>query len=253
MTSGYEIRIRQLMKKLSVVPDPGMVEGLARELLTERPVEMLAELVSGLGRLALEQDARIIYSSVVRLSLSGEEDIPQQVREEIYSVLAARGEGSLVRYLLPLPPQRQAADIDMPRDPVLDEMTLGMRKWKARGRSKDLLLRLSRDRDPTVIRVLLDNPLLTEDDVVRFAARRPALPDMLMAISIHRKWSLSGRVLEALARNPYTPTHVAAAFMPLFAGHLLRRIQDDSTLHPLVREAAFDVTRLRTGTGDEEK
>lgn len=252
MSGTYEKRVRQLMKKLAVVPDPGLVEYLARELLSERPSEVLAELVSTLGRMAQAEQARIVYCGVMRLCLS-EDDLPPNVREDVYSVLAARGESALVRYLLPLPPLKQAAEIDFPRDPKLDEMALGTRKWKARLHDRDLLARLSRDANPSVVEILLDNPKITEDDVVRWAARRPARASALLKLAIHRKWSLRPKVQEAIARNPFAPGHVAASFMPLFGTRLLKQIANDRSLHELVCGAARDVLELRQGGADDNR
>jgi hypothetical protein len=243
----YEFRVRQLMKKLTVAADPGIVEGLSAELLSQRPTEVLAELLSALGRMAQEEHARIIYTGVVRLCLSADK-VPQPVKEGIYSILAARGEGALARYLLPVPARREVDETDMPRDLELEQMTLGMRKWKARGHARELLMRLSRDRDPAVFRILLGNPRLTEDDVLAWTARRPTMPQLQLEVAAHRSWSTRPRIQEALVRNPYTPTHVAAAFVPLLSSKQLRIVHEDGSLHVLVREAARDVMTLRGRT-----
>jgi hypothetical protein len=251
VSNPYETRVAQLVKKLSVVPDPGLIEHLVRELLAERPSEVLAELMSTLGKMAQDEHARVAYCGVMRLCLSNEE-LPPNVREEVYSILAARGEGSLVRYLLPLPPLRQAAEIDFPGDPFLDEMTLGMRKWKARLHDRDLLARLSKDKNPSVVLILLDNPKTLERDIVVWAARRPARASALLSLAVHRKWSLRPKVQEAIARNPYAPAHVAASFIPLFPTLLLKQIRLDGMLHGVVRAAAEDILEFRKRSKSDE-
>ena len=59
-------------------------------------------------------------------------------------------------------------------------LTLGERKSLARRPDRAMLDRLLHDPHPDVIRRLLRNPRLTEDDVVRLAARRPGRPEVLV-------------------------------------------------------------------------
>ena len=51
-------------------------------------------------------------------------------------------------------------------------LSLGERKSLARRPGRDLVLRVLRDPHPDVIRILLGNPRVTEDDLVRLCARR---------------------------------------------------------------------------------
>lgn len=247
MDSRYEERIKNLISKLTTTVDPIFVESLAREVLEERPAEVLAELIIRLGQKTFDPRARIVYCGILRLVFSGYE-LPRQVREEVYSLCVIKGKGPLARFLLPLPPSRSALQQDMPRDPYIEDMPLGMRKWKARLHNRDLLHRLMKDTNPVVAQIVLDNPKLTEADVVSWAAARPNVADVLLKIISHRKWSLRQKVQEAVARNPYTPVHVAAALMPLLPTKVLRQILMDRTLAPLAREAAGEVLRLRTET-----
>jgi hypothetical protein len=237
-------RIDDVIRRLTVVSQPILVEGLARELLAERPVEFLAELLTCLGRRTSEERSRVVYSTVVRLALD-RDGIPAVVREELYSTMAARGQEALVRFLLPVIPHKTAGRGELPHDPQLDDMPLGTRKWKARMHDRELLLRLARHGDPSVVTILLDNPRVTEADVVTWVARRPALESNQVLVARHRIWSSRPRIQEALARNPYTPTHLAAALLPLLPRPLLKEIATDGSLHELVREAAREVDRLK--------
>jgi len=239
-------RIDDVLRRLTVVSQPILVEGLARELLAERPVEFLAELLACLGRRTSEERSRVVYSTVLRLALD-QDGIPSSVREELYSTMAVRGQEALVRFLLPVVPRRKAGPGELPHDPQLDDMPLGTRKWKARMHDRELLLRLARHGDPSVVAILLDNPRVTEADVIAWVARRPALESNQLLVARHRIWSSRPRIQEALARNPYTPTHLAAALLPLLPRPLLREIAMDGSLHVLVREAAREVDRLRGG------
>ncbi len=247
MPATHEVRIRQLVRRLANVADPQLVEALAREILSERPVELLAELLATLGRRGREERGRLVFCAVVRICLAPGE-VPEDVRQQVYSALAARGEASLVRYLLPLPALRKPRDGDRTPDPVIEDMPLGMKKWKARLHSRELLLRLARDGDPSVVGILLDNPLVTEDDVVTWSARRPTSPQLLLLVARHRRWSLSPRVQEAIARNPYSPVHVAAAYLPLLTDTVLQKIRSGSSTHEIIRQAATELLGLRRGS-----
>jgi len=85
----------------------------------------------------------------------------------------------------------------------------GVRRSLARGRDRFLLDRVVHDRDPGVIRTLLDNPRLVERDVVRVAAMRPTRPEILRAVADHPRWSARYGVRMALVCNPYTPVPIA--------------------------------------------
>jgi len=239
----YEARVEQILKKLTVAQDPFLVDNLSREFLAERPAELLAEMISLLAHRMENDRMRIVYQGVVRVALSGKE-LPQRVREEVYSILASRDEGHWAQFLLPVAGQRVRSQSKMP-DPVVEDMTLGMKKWKARLQDHNLLQRLGREDDPAVMAILLDNPRLLELDVVTWSARRPASPAVLLVIATHRKWGVRRAVQEAIVRNPYTPVHVATAFLPLFDAGLLRLVASEPSLHDTVRSTAKRIIEAR--------
>jgi hypothetical protein len=97
-------------------------------------------------------------------------------------------------------------------------LTLGERKSLARRPDRETLLRLFADPHPDVMRRLLGNPRVTEDDVVRLAARRPGRAELLAEIARETRWVHRPRVRMALVMNPATPLEIAARI----AGLLLR-------------------------------
>jgi hypothetical protein len=97
-------------------------------------------------------------------------------------------------------------------------LTLGERKSLARRPDRETLQRLFADPHPEVMRRLLRNPRLTEDDVVRLAARRPGRGEQLAEIAREPRWVHRPRVRIALVMNPATPPEMAARI----AGLLLR-------------------------------
>jgi hypothetical protein len=102
-----------------------------------------------------------------------------------------------------------------PRDPAAP---LGRRKYLARRPDRETMQRLLGDPHPEVIRSVLRNSRLTEDDVVRLAAKRPGRGDVLAEIARSTKWSHRPRVRIALVANPAMPPELAARI----AGLLLR-------------------------------
>ena len=69
-------------------------------------------------------------------------------------------------------------------------------------------------------------------------ARRPNLPGVLSLVAEHPKWSLRMVVQEAIVSNPYTPTSLAAAFVPFLNRRQLTEVSCDGRLHHAIRDVA---------------
>lgn len=124
-------------------------------------------------------------------------------------------------------------------------LTLGERKALARGHDRDQLDRLLRDPHPLVIKNLLLNPRITEDDVVRLAAKRPTYPDVQEQIARSERWCVRPRVRLALAQNPYTPVSLSVPTLPLLLRHEIHEIAHSPELPSVVRAAALDLLERR--------
>jgi len=109
-------------------------------------------------------------------------------------------------------------------------LTLGERKSVARTHDRTLIARVVRDPHPDVIRILLDNPSLTEPDVVRICASRPCDPEVLQTVYHHRRWVVRYRPRNALVRNPSTPLDTALLLAPLLRPAELREAATSSEL-----------------------
>ena len=140
--------------------------------------------------------------------------------ESLVGKLRARAEEgrllSLGRLLRRAPAHSQPPGVDAP---VPDygmgrELTVGERKSLARAPSRRAFDKLLADPHPLVLRQLLENPRLTEDDVVRIAARRPARPEVALSLARSPRWLRRPRVRMALLLNPGSPPSVV---MPLLA------------------------------------
>ncbi len=103
-----------------------------------------------------------------------------------------------------------------------------------------MLERLLRDPDQSVLTILLGNPRLTEEDVIRVAARRPTTAGAQRAIFASERFISRYAVKRALVLNPYTPSDLAARLVPLLTLVDLEEVAADSSLVEQVKMAARD-------------
>jgi len=122
-------------------------------------------------------------------------------------------------------------------------MTLGERRALARRPTRRALDALMRDPHPLVIQLLLRNPRITEDDVLRMAAHRPANAAVTSEIAL--AWSRSGRVRMAVVLNPFAPSAVAVPLLGLLNRTELAQVARASDLPAVVRATAHELLLLR--------
>ena len=201
-------------------------------------------------RIILRRGARKIPR--YQLALKSLKDIPELVRHigrrkmsGIYTLSRQRDYDDVARLFQEISPMRRADEHpeDVYIDRELQDVALGMKKTLGRLGNRDLVNRLLHDQDPTVIRQILDNPGLTEDQVVRIAAKRPTSDLVLREISRSAKWTTRYRVQRALIFNPYTPTDISVRFVPLLLRQDLVEIRRSNSLHVELRLAAAEILK----------
>lgn len=184
---------------------------------------------AGLGELALAVVVGLAHPECASL------------REAVARLAVQRGDQAAVRLV-----QRDAgrawmaSSDDRTPTPATREgwpLTLGERKSLARRRDRKLIARALGDPSPEVVRVLLGNPALTEDDVVRLCARRPVPSAVLREVFCHPRWVVRPRVRAALVKNPWTPLDVGLALVPHLGAHDAREAAALEDLSPVVRHA----------------
>lgn len=165
--------------------------------------------------------------------------MPYDRIQDLHAIARGAGQPEICALFLSSPhdPRGTLAEDAGPENPHL-EIALGRRKAAARGRDRDTLDRLMRDRNPQVIALLLNNSILTEQDVVRIAAMRPGNPDCLEVVSQHPKWAQHYHVRKALACNPRTPHPIAEKLMRTLMRQDLAFIAGTSNLPDRVRNEA---------------
>jgi hypothetical protein len=117
-------------------------------------------------------------------------------------------------------------------------LTLGERRALAARPSRRAIELVVRDPDPRVALRLLGNPKLTENDVVRLAARRPFPGATLLEIALHVKWRERRKVSVALVQNPCTPVWMALSLLPDLPAQTIAEIVDDQNLAGALRNAS---------------
>jgi hypothetical protein len=96
----------------------------------------------------------------------------------------------------------------------LPQLPLGQKITLARRGPGRVAGALVLDGHAQVMPIALDNPFLTEAQVLKALAREKVPTVVVQALAKHRKWSHAYNVRLALVRNPSTPISVVLAFLP---------------------------------------
>ncbi|HEX3762310.1 MAG TPA: hypothetical protein VHW23_26600 [Kofleriaceae bacterium] len=174
--------------------------------------------------------------------------LPYPIRKALYEAATSQQLPAIARlFLIASPVTMDDAQLarslapERPLRPTGRPLTLGERKALARTHDREQLLLLIRDPHPAVISILLDNPYLTEADIVRIAAARPAVPASLALIAAHARWSVRHAVKRALVFNPSTPLADAIRIMTTLRFGELRALAADESLPEPLRIHAAEV------------
>jgi hypothetical protein len=95
----------------------------------------------------------------------------------------------------------------------LGSLTLGQRKQLSRDPRRKNIELLVFDAAPVVIRELLNNPRITERDVVRIASRHQAPPEVLDEVCRSDRWITQYSIKKTLVFNPRTPAAFAVGLL----------------------------------------
>jgi len=151
----------------------------------------------------------------------------------------SRAEFETVALLLDLPHDAQE---EFPHQPFLDaglkETSLGMRKALARKPNFKLISRIAHDQDHRVIEILLNNPRMTERDVIRIGSTRPTSPKVLAKIYNHPRWICRYAIKKVIVLNPHSPPSMSLKLLTFMRLEDLNEIVSRPDLNPaLVQEA----------------
>src|SRR3990170_4464540 len=240
----------RLLADLAALPESGMRLALfSRTLASLQPEEG-----SGIIGIILKKGPEDAGAAIVRAILVDNDGVLKSLGQAQYdSIYLASLRLGLVRV------SRFFTDFEAHKEGVSGyeeeefiktaHLTLGERRSLARSHLIKHLEKLLSDPDPVVIENLLNNPRITEKEVLKIASKRPNSPHVLKRVALHKKWSKRYDVLKAVSRNPYTPTRISIALVEFMLVQDLSAISEDTTIHPEVKQAAEEVLFDRGGKG----
>ncbi len=172
--------------------------------------------------------------------------LPDDERDTFYKF--ARGarllslERMLRRSPSVLPPAPEAA---IPDYGAGRELTVGERRSLARRPNRKSFEKLLGDPHPLVIRQLLQNPKLTEDDVVRWVARRPPRPTVLDELARAPQWLCRRRVRMAVLFNPGAKQTLTVPLLGACTRSELREVVASADTPVTLRATALELLERR--------
>lgn len=247
----HTIRVgpEHILVRLKALRDPRMrVLALVEALCEDDPTSWVHTLASIMARSHLSDDPDAAEALEAIIQATADPALPYAVRQRLYEAAAGQQLPAIARLFLVASPvtmdARQLARSlapERPLQPTGRPLTLGERKALARTRHREQILLLVRDPHPAVIAILLDNPHITEADIIRIAAARPAVPASLARLAAHPRWSVRHAVKRALVLNPSTPLADAIRLATTLSSGELREIARDASLPEPLRIHAAEV------------
>jgi hypothetical protein len=137
----------------------------------------------------------------------------------------------------------------------LPQLPLGQKITLARRGPARVAGALLADGHAKVIPVALDNPNVTEAQVLKVLSREKLPTALIPAISHHRKWSVSYNVRLALVRQPSSPLATILAYLPEITVSDLRELAAPGIVPENLRKylQAEVQRRMRTGGRGEKQ
>lgn len=231
--STAELDIRGVALRLAALPERGMRVAKLAELVAAASPAEAAWLLDGLATAGRAGGPPFDVSLLAAVDLFDEERLPHDLRRAIVEAAEAHGLHACLDLVLS---QREIADEQgaepRPLVPGTRPLTLGERKSLARSWDRTVLQRLLVDPHADVVRLLLSNPHVTEDDILRIATARHATAAVLGLVLRSRRFGMAPRVRRALVRNPRLPLATALRLVGLLNRQELQEIARDPHLPP---------------------
>ncbi len=236
--------LQQLASALAAVPESGMRSRLlaekVRELSPGDAAGLLQEIVRAASR---EKGEYLLLLDALSVPLLTER-LGNPAMSDIYTAAQDRGYEELAGILSRPEPSRLADGEEEQQEDQPPGVRIALAK-QARGAQ---LSRMLSDTDPRVMRALLQNPALTEPDVLKLCSRRPAAAAVQREVMASRKWISRYRVKKALIFNPYTPTELGIKLIHSLLAQDIRLVAESLDLHPAIREIARRKVREDAGS-----
>ncbi|MBZ0114410.1 MAG: hypothetical protein K8J08_18250 [Thermoanaerobaculia bacterium] len=182
------------------------------------------------------RERRLISSYEVRRELARHRSLPLALVLQLVPGLYWRDLIALCQDTRIRPQARRAAELRLIER--LPGLAVGERMHLARKASPRLVQALGRDPNPRVCQALLENPRLTEGQIMPWISRDNSNAQILRVVARNPRWGVRYPIRVALCSNPKTPVDVALSLLP----HLKRadqlKVGQDRRLPPPVRRRA---------------
>jgi hypothetical protein len=169
--------------------------------------------------------------------------LTEALGSERMSVLVTKAQDQgcfeLVAVLMDIPPEDDPEFLENPMlDDELREKPLGVRKALARKPDVRMIQRIAKDQDHRVIRNLLNNPRLTEQEVMKIGSTRPTSPRVLEEIYNHPRWITRYSIKKVIVWNPYSPLSLPLRLLTFLSMEDLEEIRDAPRIRETIRREA---------------
>jgi hypothetical protein len=238
-----------IIARLKALRDPRMrVLALIEALCEDDPTSWVHALATIMTRAHVNDDADAAETLEAITHAAADPALSYQARQRLYEAATQQQLPAIARLFLVASPRTMASH-ELARSlaperalkPTGRPLTLGERKSLARTHDREQILLMLRDPHPDVVAILLDNPHITESDVVRIASARPAVPASLSRLAAHARWSVRHAIKRALVLNPSTPLADAIRIATTLRSQELRELAADHSLPEPLRTHAADV------------
>lgn len=235
---------RRVARTLAVLPERDMRAARLAEIVAAARPPDAAWLLDALATVGRGGGPPFDVSLLAAVDLLDGDRLPYDQRRAIFEAAQAQGLAACKDLLLSQA-QVQDEQAAAPRAlvPGTRPLTLGERKSLARSWDRTVLERLLADPHADVVRLLLKNPHVTEDDILRIATARHSSALVLTLVLRSRRWGTAPRIRRALVRNPRLPLATALRLLGLLGRRDLEQMSRDPHLAP--RLAAALERRLR--------
>jgi hypothetical protein len=238
-----------IISRLKALLDPRMrVLALVEAFAEGDPQTWVETLATVITRAQQHDDADARWMLEAITGAAADPGLAYETRQALYTAAIELGMPPIARLFLTVSPTveipatlRKQLGPERPLKPTGRPLTLGERKSAARTHDREQLGWLLRDPHPMVVAILLDNPHITEGDVVKMAAMRPAVPEALARIAAHTRWSVRHPIKRALVLNPGTPLADAIRIATTLRASELAELAEDPSLPEPLRVHAAEV------------
>lgn len=232
-TIAADVDVRQVALRLAALPERDMRVARLAELVTATTAVQAAWLLDALATAGRAGGPPFDVSLLAAVDLFGDDRLPYPQRRAIYEAAEAHGLAACMDLLSSTQTLGEVPPAEpRPLVPGTRPLTLGERKSLARSWDRTVLERLLADPHADVVRLLLGNPHVTEDDILRIATARHASAMVLGLVLRSRRFGTAPRIRRALVRNPKLPQATALRLLGLLNRRELEEIARDPHLPP---------------------